>query len=152
MVKLVTEESVSAAIKDAKRRTEQLEQMQRDYDKLQAAIGDEEITGVIGEFDIKLTEIDEDIAMFASHKIAALDEIGDCIKILAEMGERHEASSLIKRPIPGRRPRSEDVVTGKIYPNPAVACSVEGIKFDFVNITPDRAWVGSKGYPLRDVK
>jgi hypothetical protein len=152
MVKIITDGSVSSAIAEAKKRTAEFESMQQKYEELVAGIGAEEITGVLGELDIKLTEIDEDIAMFASHKIAALDEMGDCIKVLAEMGERHEASSLIKRPIPSRRPRSEDVVTGKIYPNPAVACSVEGIKFDFVNITPARAWVVSKGYPLRDIK
>lgn len=152
MVKLVTEESISSAIDEAKKRTAKLEQMQQEYDELKAAIGAADVTDVIDEFDVKIDDINSDIALLARHKIDALTSMSDYIIALATMGERHEAGRMLRRPIPGRRPRSQDVVTGKIYDNPTVACSVEGIKYNFRTNPPAGAWVRVKGYPLRDVK
>lgn len=151
MVK-IDDNNISAAIKEARRRVAEIKQTQREYDALEAKIGSADIAQRINELGVELDIIDEDIAWHARRKIWALCNMANYINALTAMDEQHEASRIIRRPIPERRPRSEDVVTGKIYPNPAVACSMEGIKYDFRLNPPAGAWLRSKGYTLRDVR
>lgn len=143
---------LSAAIKEAKKRTAELEELQRAYDAMKSALTEDAVDKCIASFEDTLDRIDDDIASLAREKIGAIDSMTEYIQVLAHMDERSPARAMLKLPIAERVPRTEDVVTGEIYDNATVACNLAHIHFDFRTLPPAEAWRRAKGYPLRYVR